>query len=95
MNNQDIRDFFDAAPARIVDNDYLREPQIGGYRAVLDHFHGSAEHAILQIPVGCGKTGLMSVLPFGLAAGRVLIIAPNLVIRRGVARSLDVSDDEE
>lgn len=35
----------------------------------------------------------MSILPFGLAEGRVLIIAPNLEIRRGLARELDISSD--
>jgi len=94
MENEQICQFFQLTPARIVSNNFLREPQILGYQATRDHFARSSTHAILQIPVGCGKTGLMSILPFGIAEGRILIIAPNLEIRRGVARELDISSDE-
>ena len=30
----------------------------------------------MQIPVGCGKTGIMATLPFGIAQGRTLVITP-------------------
>ena len=50
--------------------------------------------AIVQIPVGCGKTGIMATLPFGIAEGRVLVITPNLTIRKGVADALDITSRE-
>jgi len=93
LTNQEIRRFFQESSPNIIDNVFLREPQIRGYEAARLHFARSREHAILQIPVGCGKTGLMSILPFGMAEGRVLIIAPNLEIRRGVARELDITNE--
>jgi hypothetical protein len=34
------------------------------------HFRNSTDHAILQIPVGCGKTGFMALLPFETAQRR-------------------------
>ena len=46
----------------------------------------------VQLPVGCGKTGLMGLTPFGVAKGRVLIITPNLTIRENVRRELNISD---
>ena len=33
------------------------------------HFRNSSGHTIRQIPVGCGKTGLMALLPFKVAQG--------------------------
>ncbi|MGE5528238.1 MAG: DEAD/DEAH box helicase [Patescibacteria group bacterium] len=94
MTNQQIGQFFQTTNVNIMDNAFLREPQIGGYQAACEHFSRSRAHAILQIPVGCGKTGLMSILPFGMAEGRVLIIVPNLEIRRGVAHELDITNNQ-
>lgn len=91
LDNGDIGRFFSEAPARIHGNRNLRIPQIDGHAAAINHFSASQEHAIEQIPVGCGKSGLVAILPFGLASGRVLVIAPNLEIRRQLASTLDVS----
>ena len=83
---------FVTAVADIEHNDRLRDPQKEGHRAVRNHFAGSNDAAMLVIPVGCGKTGLISVLPFGISEGRVLVIAPNLTIRDGIAGALDIAD---
>lgn len=85
---------FATANADIEANDLLREPQREAHRAVREHFASSSEPGILQIPVGCGKTGIMSTLPFGVAEGRVLVITPNLTIRKGVQEALDVTSRE-
>ncbi len=77
-------------PANITENNRLREPQRGAYKAVREHFAHSSEPAMLVIPVGCGKTGVIATLPFGLARGRVLVIAPNLTIRQGITDALDI-----
>jgi len=92
MDNEKVKRFFAEAPVAIEGNRRLRVPQVEGYRATKQHFETSNAHAILRIPVGCGKSGLMGLIPFGLAEGRVLIIAPNLEIRDGVARELDYSN---
>src|SRR6266849_5550836 len=68
---------FHTAFANIEANDLLREPQRLAHRAVREHFADGNEPAIIQIPVGCGKTGIVATLPFGIATGRVLVIAPN------------------
>ena len=94
MDEAEVRDFFQGTEANILRNDALRQPQAEGYLAVQRHFLASNEHAILQIPVGCGKTGLMSILPFGIAEGRVLIIAPNLQIREDVSGALDITQPD-
>lgn len=92
MNEDEVRRFFADAPINIHGNRRLRVPQIEGYDATRDHFSRSRNHAILRVPVGCGKTGLIGLIPFGLSEGRVLIIAPNLEIRDGVARELDYTN---
>ena len=84
--------FFQTITADVEGNVRLREPQRHAHRAVRTHFSKETEHAIVQIPVGCGKTGVIATLPFGIANGRVLVITPNLTIRRGVAEALDLSN---
>lgn len=83
--------YFLDAPANILGNSYLREPQEDAYRAIYDHFVNkkSKEHALVTLPTGTGKTGLMGIAPFKIAEGRVLIITPQTVIRDSVLGSLD------
>lgn len=92
MNNLEIGGFFRDTKASIWGNGNLREPQIEGYFAIRNHFEKSNEPCYVQLPVGCGKTGLMGLTPFGIAQGRVLIISPNLTIRENIRRELNVSD---
>lgn len=85
---------FQTAQANIEANGRLREPQREAHRRVREHFAASGTPAIIQIPVGCGKTGIMATLPFGIATGRALVITPNLTIRKGVAAALDIASRE-
>lgn len=92
MDNAEIAAFFANQKVYIVGNSLLREPQRDGYYRIKDHFVSSTEPGYIQLPVGCGKTGLMGLAAFGVAQGRVLIIVPNLTIRVTVLRELDISD---
>ena len=83
---------FQTLTADVEGNSRLREPQRDAHKAVRRHFGGDDAHAILQIPVGCGKTGVIATVPFGIARGRVLVVTPNVTIRRGVASALDLSN---
>ncbi len=83
---------FQTITADIEANALVREPQQGAHKAVRTHFVASNEPVILQIPVGCGKTGVIATLPFGIAQGRALVITPNRTIRKGVAESLDIAN---
>ncbi len=83
LTTKDVADYFTQTPVSIADNPRLRTPQQQGHAAAVTHFSAAgAERAMEQIPVGCGKTGLITLLPFGCAQGRVLVITPNLTIRR-------------
>lgn len=87
-----IDEFFVTVECDIDANEELRDPQIEAHAAAAAHFAVSNEPGIIQIPVGCGKSGLIALLPFGISQGRVLIIAPNLTIREGLLKNLDISD---
>jgi DNA repair protein RadD len=82
--------FFSTATADIESNSRLREPQREAHKAVRQHFATEQGGVIVQIPVGCGKTGLIATLPFQIAEGRVLVIAPNTTIRKGIAEALEI-----
>jgi len=90
--NKPINEFFTSVDFNIDDNLYLRDPQREAYIAAYDFFSKGRKKAILQLPVGCGKSGLISILPFGIAQGRVLVIAPNLTIKEELARVLNITN---
>ena len=92
LSNEDIERLFLSAEARIQGNRSLRDPQAEGHAAAVEYFAGGGHRAVEQIPVGCGKTGLISILPLGIARGRVLVIAPNLTIRDQIAAAVDVTN---
>lgn len=87
-----VAGFFSGAAADIDRNVQLREPQREAHEAAVNHFENSDTPAIIQLPVGCGKTGVAAILPFGLSSGRVLIIAPNTTIREGLYADLNISN---
>ena len=93
--NKGVGSYFMNVEARIDDNSDLREPQRDAYLRALDFFGGGGTRAIIQLPVGCGKSGLASILPFGIARGRVLIVAPNLTIKDELQRTLDISNRQK
>lgn len=86
-----MKSYFKSSSPNIVDNDYLREPQIEAYEKIREHFieRQSNEHALVVLPTGTGKTGLMGITPYDISDGRVLIITPQTVIRDSVLGSLD------
>ncbi len=91
-SNKPIEAFFTDLDFKIEANASLREPQRDGYMRTFEFFRAGKNKAILQIPVGCGKTGLASLLPLGIAKGRVLIIAPNVTIKDGLYEAMDITN---
>jgi DNA repair protein RadD len=87
-----VAGFFADADAKIIGNLQLREPQREAFEAASRHFEVHREPAIIQLPVGCGKTGVAAILPFGLSGGRVLVVAPNTTIRQGLYAELNISN---
>lgn len=93
--NRPIESFFLDLQYKIEGNPHLRDPQRDGYSRTYEFFRAGKNRAILQIPVGCGKTGLASLLPLGLAEGRVMVIAPNLTIKDGLYDAMDITNRQK
>lgn len=94
-SNIPLEQFFLKTPAHIEENMQLREPQVEAYRALYEYFRSGGQTAIIQIPVGCGKSGIAAIAPFGIAKGRVLVVVPNLTIKEGMFESLDVTNRQK
>lgn len=81
----------------ISGNPRLRAPQREAYDAVARWAAGrgegpDAEREIgLVLPVGCGKSGLITMLPFAVGARRTLVVAPNVKIAEQLLADFDPS----
>lgn len=93
--NRPLESFFLDLEFVIDGNEELRDPQREGYLRTYEFFRAGKNKAILQIPVGCGKTGLASLLPLGISEGRVLVIAPNLTIKKGLYEAMDITNRQK
>ena len=92
---QRLEDFFQDTPANIEANPKLRDPQRDAYIQAAAYFQRGGKNALIQIPVGCGKSGLAAILPFGIAEGRVLVIAPNLTIKDELNKAFDITNKQK
>jgi DNA repair protein RadD len=91
-SNKPIETFFTDINFNIESNASLREPQREGYLRTLEFFSAGKNKAIVQVPVGCGKSGLAALLPLGIAKGRALVIAPNITIKDGLYEAMDITN---
>src|SRR3989338_10064707 len=55
-SNQPINSFFTSLDFNIESNKILREPQREAYLQINDFFNAGKNKAIVQIPVGCGRS---------------------------------------
>ncbi|WP_160687494.1 DEAD/DEAH box helicase family protein [Clostridium sp. C2-6-12] len=80
--------FFDTKTF-IEGNKKLRQPQIEAYIKIRDYMNINANgEALVVLPTGTGKSGLISIAPFEVSKGRVLIITPGIVTKDSVVKSL-------
>ena len=71
-------EFFRTAVPNVEGNTKLRDPQVGAYSALRDHYGvaASERETCVILPVGCGKSGIICLAPFATRARRALVIAP-------------------
>jgi excisionase family DNA binding protein len=93
--NKSLDSYFMETAAKIEGNLNLRDPQRDAYLAAYDFFSSGGRKAVVQLPVGCGKSGLAAILPFGIARGRVLVITPNLTIKDELQKTLDITNRQK
>ncbi|MEO4013814.1 DEAD/DEAH box helicase [Pseudomonas rossensis] len=86
--------YFTDTAVNILGNSKLRTPQIEAYMKAQEHFASDPEQdALIVLPTGTGKSGLISIVPFGLAKGRVLIITPGLVTKQSIRKTQELLED--
>lgn len=77
-------------------NTYLREPQIEAFNKIERFFNNPLDQgrkeAIVVLPTGTGKTGVMAIAPYAVSQKKVLVITPQTVVANTVMGSLDSSD---
>ena len=95
LSSQQLERFFLDTPAYIEDNPQLRDPQRDAYLQAVSFFQQGGKNALIQLPVGCGKSGLATILPFGIAEGRVLLITPNLTIKEELYNAFDITNKQK
>lgn len=80
--------------ANILGNNKLRKPQREAYIKIQEYFkeqpHGEA---LVVLPTGTGKSGLISIAPFNVCNGRVLIITPGLVTKQSIQKTQELLED--
>ncbi len=94
-SSRSLQDFFQDTPASIETNTNLRDPQRDAYIQAAAFFQGGGQKALIQLPVGCGKSGVAAILPFGIAEGRVLVVAPNLTIKDELYKAFDITNKQK
>ena len=79
--------------ANIADNEQLRTPQREAYAALVAFAAGDAQEreTAIVLPVGCGKSGCITLTPFAFAATRTLVVAPGLHIADQLHADFDPS----
>lgn len=75
-----------------IRKDQLRKCQKEAYDKVIAHYNSkeAERHVLLQLPTGTGKSVIAGIVPFGLAKGKVLIIAPGLRLLEQLVKDLDL-----
>ncbi|MDQ0176497.1 DEAD/DEAH box helicase [Bacillus chungangensis] len=90
---------FQTMKANIIGNPSLYPAQIKAYEAALAHYEEFPDYehreSLIVMPTGSGKTGVMSILPFGLSKGKVLIITPGTIIRETIFQHFNSTQNPE
>ncbi|MGI1678069.1 MAG: DEAD/DEAH box helicase family protein [Cellvibrionaceae bacterium] len=80
----------------IVDNEAVRIPQKGTYKALSEFAkEGKVEEREVGIilPVGCGKSGCITLAPFAFKSKRTLVVAPGVDIAKQLHDDFDPAQD--
>ncbi|MFH6564924.1 DEAD/DEAH box helicase [Pseudomonas kulmbachensis] len=86
--------YYQDTVANIEGNNKLRSPQIEAYLQIKKYFTDNPTgEALVVLPTGTGKSGLISIAPYGVANGRVLIITPGLVTKNSIRKTQEALED--
>lgn len=86
--------YFKNTSVNIEGNKRLRSPQIEAYLKIQNYFKETPNgEALVVLPTGTGKSGLISIAPYGVSDGRVLIITPGLVTKNSISKTQESLQD--
>jgi superfamily II DNA or RNA helicase len=88
--------FRDRQP-NIGGNRQIRTPQREAYQALVDYASNPEEtnrEVGIVLPVGCGKSGLITLAPFAFRSSRTLVVAPGVSIAGQLATDFNPSNAE-
>lgn len=80
----------------ILDNPRLRTPQRESYEKLSEFAKISDDQnreAGIVLPVGCGKSGCITLSPFAFRATRTLVVAPNVKIAQQLEADFDPTNE--
>ena len=80
----------------ITDNHCIRTPQLEAYTA-LSRYASTADNEReigIVLPVGCGKSGCITLTPFAFKANRTLVVAPTVPIAQQLVHDFDPANAE-
>ncbi|MCM7193768.1 DEAD/DEAH box helicase family protein [Enterobacter hormaechei] len=86
---------FSSKAVYIHGNDKIRTPQIEAFQALESHYEGqnkNQKEVGIILPVGCGKSGCITITPFAFKSKRTLVIAPGLHISSQLLKDFDPSN---
>ncbi|EMG9607294.1 DEAD/DEAH box helicase family protein [Serratia marcescens] len=86
---------FSSKTVNIHGNDKIRTPQIEAFQSLESHYEDqnrSQKEVGIILPVGCGKSGCITITPFAFKSKRTLVIAPGLHISSQLLRDFDPSN---
>lgn len=76
-------------------NRTIRTPQREAYQALVDYASNPQEterEVGIVLPVGCGKSGTITLAPFAFRSNRTLVVAPGLAIANQLAADFNPSN---
>lgn len=80
----------------IEENKHLRIPQREAYSSLTNYVKEQSEQREIGIvlPVGCGKSGCITLAPFAFKSIRTLVVAPNLNITKQLVSDFDPTNSK-
>jgi superfamily II DNA or RNA helicase len=83
---------FQTRQPNINGNQHIRTPQSEAYQALSEYASGNSDEERevgIVLPVGCGKSGCITLTPFAFRSNRTLVVAPGVPIAGQLAADFD------
>ena len=91
------KNLFQELQPNIEENTLLRIPQRKTYESLVQHMNNKGDknrEVGIVLPVGCGKSGCISLTPFAFNSKRALVVAPNVKIAQQLEQDFLPSNEE-